>query len=553
MPKPVSDLRTTNSPLDVHKYSNIQGLQEQAQKHWGLRRLQPFFPSIEKLFKLDVRLPHHYGIKTAVPIQTITGESSVFAGGIETPIHLKKTMLYSAYRVMHGEYAGTGLPNVGDVATEPLRIQSPYNAGYVGSLASIVLSESASQHFPRVYGVFSGVAERHVLDISDDYEDLCERPWFSQNIGHFFELRLRKPEVPVLQFADYPSENTIDLGATELEPITPIVPTNYDADDEGQGHDHGHGHEHDHEDSGDVDSTDDCSTDYIFNVRSCSDSESESENDEEDDECGSNGFSEPEEDEAFAHAIFKDAPIQVTVMEKCEGTMYKLFKENPELPKRCAWMAQVIFALTFAQRTFGFVHNDLHIMNVMYVPTDKEYFYYGVGGKTYRVPTYGKLIKIIDFDRATFSVKLPKMKESKFFMSDQFHQEEEAGGQYNIAPFYNPKYSEVKPNPSFDLVRLATSMFWDCFPNGVSDDYTGNPLYTMFIQWLTLPDGRSILFKDVAGGDLSERYRGFQLYKAIARYCRDTAVPRKQIEKFGTPYLFEGKPPAGESSLFIEP
>jgi hypothetical protein len=553
MPKPVSDLRTTNSPLDVHKYSNIQGLQEQAQKHWGLRRLQPFFPSIEKLFKLDVRLPHHYGIKTVVPIQTITGESSVYAGGSETPVHLKKTMLYSAYRVMHGEYAGTGLPNVGEVATEPLRIQSPYNAGYVGSLASLVLSESVCAHFPRVYGVFSGVAERHVLDISDDYEDLCDRPWFSQNIGHFFELRLRKPEVPVLQFADCPSED-IDLGATELEPIptpssiVPIIPSNYDADDEGQGH------EHEHEDSGDLESTDDCSTDYIFNVRSCSDSDnSESDDDDNDDEESADGFSEPEEDEAFAHAIFKDAPIQVTVMEKCEGTMYKLFKENPELHKRCAWMAQVIFALTFAQRTFGFVHNDLHIMNVMYVPTDKEYFYYGVGGKTYRVPTYGKLIKIIDFDRATFSVKLPKMKESKFFMSDQFHQEEEAGGQYNIAPYYNGKYPEVKPNPSFDLVRLATSMFFDCFPHGPSEEYKGNPLYTMLMSWLTLPDGRSILFKNAAEGDISERYRGFQLYKAIARYCRDTAVPRKQIEKFGTPYLFEGKPPAGESTLFIEP
>jgi hypothetical protein len=554
MPKPVSDLRTTNSPLDVHKYSNIQGLQEQAQKHWGLRRLQPFFPSIEKLFKLDVRLPHHYGIKTVIPIQTITGESSVYAGGSETPVHLKKTMLYSAYRVMHGEYAGTGLPNVGEVATEPLRIQSPYNAGYVGSLASLVLSESACAHFPRVYGVFSGVAERHVLDISDDYEDLCDRPWFSQNIGHFFELRLRKPEVPVLQFAEYPSED-IDLGATELEPImspsttTPIIPANYDADDEGQGR------EHDHDDSGDLESTDDCSTDYIFNVRSCSesDSDSDSESDDDNDEEGADGFSEPEEDEAFAHAIFKDAPIQVTVMEKCEGTMYKLFKENPELHKRCAWMAQVIFALTFAQRTFAFVHNDLHIMNVMYVPTDREYFYYGVGGKTYRVPTYGKLIKIIDFDRATFSVKLPKMKESKFFMSDQFHQEEEAGGQYNIAPYYNAKYPEVKPNPSFDLVRLATSMFFDCFPYGPSEEYNGNPLYTMLMSWLTLPDGRSILFKNAAEGDLSERYRGFQLYKAIARYCRDTAVPRKQIEKFGTPYLFEGKPPAGESTLFIDP
>jgi hypothetical protein len=555
MPKPVSDLRTTNIPLDVHKYSNIHGLQEQAQKHWGLRRLQPFFPSIEKLFKLDVRLPHQYGIKTTTPIQTITGESSVYTSGKETPVHLKKTMLYSAYRVMHGEYAGTGLPNTEEVAAEPLRIQSPYNAAYVGSLASLILSESECAHFPRVYGVFSGVAERHVLDISDDYEDLCDRPWFSQNIGHFFELRLKKPEVPVLQFADVPTDD-IDLGATELEPIAtnvpPIIPTTYTDIESAEDAEMEDGDE----------STDSCSTDYIFKIRSCSDSSSsdddddDSDGDDDDEENevrGSGEFSEPEEEEEFAHAIFKDAPIQVTVMEKCEGTFYKLFKENHEIEKRCAWLAQVIFALAYAQRTFGFVHNDLHLMNVMYVPTDKEYFYYAIGGKTYRVPTYGKLVKIIDFDRATFSVKLPKMKESKFFMSDQFHQEEEAGGQYNISPFYNSKYPEVKPNPSFDLVRLATSMFWDCFPSGPDDSYSYNPIFRMFMSWLTLPDGKSILFRDAENGDFSERYRGFQLYKAIARYCRDTAVPRKQIEKFGTPYLFEGKPPTGESILFIEP
>ena len=541
MPKPIPDLRTSNIPLDVQKISNIQGLQEQAQKHWGLRRLQPYFPSIEKLFKLDsVRLPHQYGIKTSIPIQTITGETTVYAGGLEIPVHLKKTMLNSSYRVMHGDYAGTGLPNTNEVASEPLRIQSPYNAAYVGSLASLILSESGCPHFPKVYGVFSGVAERHVLDISDDYEDLCDRPWFSQNIGHFFELRLKKPEVPILQLSDVPSSEEIDLGIEDLTPVPGVSTTTmaYDADDE----------ETELEDE-DIESTDGCSTDYVFDIRSCSEN---SEDEEDDDEEDGDGFSQPEEDEAFAHAIFKDAPIQVTVMETCSGTLYKLFKENPELNKRCAWMAQVIFALAYAQRTFGLVHNDLHIMNVMYIPTEKEYFYYAIGGKTYRVPTYGKLIKIIDFDRATFSVKLPKMKESKFFMSDQFHQDEEAGGQYNISPFYNPKYPEVKPNPSFDLVRLATSMFWDCFPEGPVEKYNGNPLYEMFMQWLTLPDGRSILFKNIPFGDFSERYRGFQLYKAIARYCRDTAVPRKQIEKFGSPYLFEGKPPSGETLIFIE-
>jgi hypothetical protein len=550
MPKPTPDLRTSNIHLDVHRWSNLQGLQEQAQKAWGLRRIQPYFPSIQKLFKLEnVRMPYHYGLKLRFPIQTIS-ENTVYVGGTETPVHLKKTMLYSPYRVMHGEYAGTGLPNTEDVAGEPLRIQSPYNAAYVGSLASMVLSESGCVHFPTVYGVFSGISERHTIDISDDYEDLCDRPWFSQNIGHFFELRLRKPEVPVLQFADVTPE-VIDLGAVDIEPVAVTTPSPAGAPAV-----LGMGYDGDTEDTPEeMAESDSGSTDYIFNVHSCG-SDSESDDDDDDDsesESGSDegGFSEDETYEGFAHAVFKDAPIQITVMEKCAGTMYALFKENPETEKRCAWMAQVIFALAYAQRTFAFVHNDLHVMNVMYVPTSSEFFYYNVGGRNYRVPTFGKLIKIIDFDRASFSVKVPKMKESKFFMSDQFHQDEEAGGQYNLAPFYNPKYAEIKPNPSFDLVRLATSMFWDCFPNGPDEQYMSNPIFKMFMTWLTLPDGKSILFRDQEKGDFSERYRGFNLYKAIARYCRDTAVPRKQIEKFGSPYFID-KVPRGESCLVIE-
>lgn len=541
MPKPVPDLRTSNVQLDVQKWTNLQGLQEQAREHWGLRRIQPYFPSIQKLFKLEnVRMPYHYGIKIQSPIQTITSDG-VYVGGQKVSVHLKKTMLNSPYRTMHGEFAGTGLPNTEDVGT--LRVQSPYNAAYVGSLASILLSESVCQHFPKVYGVFSGIEERHVLDISDDYEDLCDRPWFSQNIGHFFDLRLRKPENPVIHLSE--PENNIDLGAVDIEPVsTPVIPASviggYEADVETDG-------------SPEDEIADDCSTDYIFNVHSCSSSSSSSseDSDGDEDEEDDSGFSEDETDEPFAHAIFKDAPVQVTVMEKCEGTFYQLFKENADTEKRCAWIAQVIFALTFAQRTIAFVHNDLHLMNVMYVPTASEFFYYNVGGKNYRVPTFGKLIKIIDFDRGSFSVKVPKMKDSKFFMSDQFDQEEEAGGQYNIAPFYNPKYPEIKPNPSFDLVRLATSMFWDCFPLGPDNEYSSNPIFKMFMAWLTLPDGKSILFRDPGNGDFSERYRGFNLYKAIARYCRDTAVPRKQIEKFGSPYIID-KVPRGESCLVIE-
>ena len=537
--KHLPDLRTSNVPIEVQKQTNLQGLQEQAYAHWGFRRIQPFFPCIQKLFKMEtVRTPYSFGLKSRYGIQTISAPDRVFSAGVEQKIHLKKSMLFSPYNVMRGDYAGTGLPNSEDVKNS--RIQSPHNSAYVGSLATLLLSETGCQHFPRVYGVFSAIAEKNVVDISYDYEDLCDRSWFSQNIGHFFELKIKTPEK--IEMED--SDEIVDLGVEDLPPLAvsasatgtapeaePFISDGEDDDEDSD------------EDEGSYDSS--CSTDYCFEIRSCS-SSGTTEPDEE-------PFGDPEDEEGFAHAVFKDAPVQVTVMEQCDGTMYKLFKENPETEKRCAWIAQVIFALSFAQRTFGLVHNDLHVMNVMYVSTDKEYFYYTMGGKkSYRVPTYGKLMKIIDFDRATFSVKLPKLREAKFFMSDQFHPDEEAGGQYNVEPFYNPKYPEVKPNASFDLVRLASSVFWDCFPHGVSDEYASNPMYKMFMQWLTLPDGTSVLFRNAREGDKHERYGGFQLYKAIARWSRD-AVPRKQIEAFGGPYVFEGKVPAGEDCLFIEP
>jgi hypothetical protein len=189
----------------------------------------------------------------------------------------------------------------------------------------------------------------------------------------------------------------------------------------------------------------------------------------------------------------------------------------------------------------------------MYVDTPLEYLYYNVGGKQYRIPTFGKLLKIIDFDRASFSVRLPGMREPRFFLSNQFDTTEEAGGQYNVKPFFTSSFVEIKPNASFDLVRLATSMFWDCFPNGpLHEEYTADSLFTMLMNWMTLPDGSSILFRNLSKNDVHDRYRGFHLYKAIARYCKGTAVPRQQVDKLAGEYVWAGKIPSGETCLCIE-
>uniref|UniRef100_A0A6C0I8F5 Protein kinase domain-containing protein n=1 Tax=viral metagenome TaxID=1070528 RepID=A0A6C0I8F5_9ZZZZ len=530
-----SELRTSVVPLDVQKVSNMQGLKEQAEQHWDLKRIQAFFPSLEELFKMDsIRSPYNYGLKVRNPIQTISGPSSVYIGGIQHHIHKKVTMILPSYRIMRGDFGTSGLPcEKESSAQEYKRIHSIHNAAYVGSLANVLLSESGCVHFPEVYGAFTGIASKHVLDISDDYDDLADRPWFIQNLGHFFDLKLRSfPEdspKPALKTDD----SDILLEVEELEPIQspePIVLPEESSDES--------------EDS-ELESNDQSmSTGYVFGIHTCS--------------TGTNyhadgiGF-EDDEDEVFAEAVFKDVPVQVTIMQRCDGTLYKLLKENTSVQKRIAWIAQIVFSLAYAQRYYGLVHNDLHVNNVMYISTTREYLYYNVGGKQYRVPTYGYIVKIIDFDRATYSVRLAGMRDPRFFMSDHFDVNEEAGGQYNLTPFYNPKFPEFKPNPSFDLVRLATSIFWDCYPKGpFEEEYLADPLFKLLMSWTTLPDGTSVLFRDLAEKDTHERYRGFHLYKAIARYCKNTAIPRIQIDLVATPYLYAERIPVGEPCLIVE-
>ena len=127
-------------------------------------------------------------------------------------------------------------------------------------------------------------------------------------------------------------------------------------------------------------------------------------------------------------------------------------------------------------------------------------------------------------------MRVAGMKQAKMFVSDHFSPIEEAGGQYNIEPFHVQNVDTIKPNPSFDLVRLATSLFWDLFPEGPNhEEYKTNPVFVTLIRWMTLPDGSSVLFGKHE--PKHDRYHGFELYKAITRYCKDTAIPRREIQK----------------------
>ena len=168
---------------------------------------------------------------------------------------------------------------------------------------------------------------------------------------------------------------------------------------------------------------------------------------------------------------------------------------------------QIIMILITYQKIFDFTHNDLHTNNIMYQKTERKFINYKYNNTYYRVPTYGRIYKIIDFGRAIYSFN------GKTICSDSYHPKGDAATQYNFEPYFNDKKPRLKPNKSFDLCRLACSLY-DFFVDDVeNENKIKNPIAKLIIKWTKDDKGRNILYKN--NGE--ERYQDFKLYKMIVR------------------------------------
>jgi len=156
----------------------------------------------------------------------------------------------------------------------------------------------------------------------------------------------------------------------------------------------------------------------------------------------------------------------------------------------------------------------------MYIPTEKQFLYYTFNNITYKVPTYGKIYKIIDFGRAIYKFN------GQLMCSDSFHPKGDAGSQYNCEPYMDENKPRLEPNPSFDLCRLACCLY-DHFVEDIfeaEDIIKTNKLASIINDWLIDDKGRNILYKNSG----EERYPEFKLYKMIARTIHG-AIPSAQL------------------------
>ena len=140
--------------------------------------------------------------------------------------------------------------------------------------------------------------------------------------------------------------------------------------------------------------------------------EDDDEEDDEDDEEEDDDTSDEDEEETINVTISK-FPVQVICMENCENTFDDLILNN-DLTKEEFYSAfmQIIMILITYQQAFNFTHNDLHTNNVMYIQTNKKFIYYCYKKQYYKVPTFGRLFKIIDFGRSIYKFN------GKIFCSD---------------------------------------------------------------------------------------------------------------------------------------
>ncbi len=206
-------------------------------------------------------------------------------------------------------------------------------------------------------------------------------------------------------------------------------------------------------------------------------------------------------------------------MEKCNGTLDELFV-NDEIDETngASMLMQVIMTLLIYQKMFKFTHNDLHTNNIMYVKTDKEYLYYKFDKKLYKVPTYGKIYKLIDFGRGIYRFN------EHIFCSDSFAKDGDAATQYNCEPFFNDKCPRLEPNTSFDLCRLGSSLF--DFVTDIDDKEKNlDDVQKTRRRWWLDDNGKNILYKKNG----QERYPNFKLYKMIARTVHNH-TPESQLE-----------------------
>ena len=538
----------------------------QLNKKIEMSRIQNFIPIYSKFFSLNdknynnINLNHEWYVTKILNKQyqhdyTFHCELKNVLNPefkIDQKIFIKMAPLLEPYKYLFGKYSSydnLNLFNLPSLENENVhsKITDENNSSYVDSFFCYLSSQLLNKHkiinCIDFYGSFLGLKKNYKINIIDDIEYLVESDYFNKNQNKLFKIDdyshlIYKPKLTPIKIIDnedinieledidssISNEFTIKtnleqdelnlLPISESDNISELTESNINLNNTTNTYSSSSScsSRTSHSNSNDFNESD---TSSIIS--------SEEPKDTESDEC-SNSINSSDIEEEMLFVTFNEFPIQLIFLECCDGTLDSLILNNDKLPHEeiFAALMQIIMTLLVYQKTFSLTHNDLHTNNIMYIKTNLKYLYYKYNNKTYKVPTFGKIYKIIDFGRAIYKIN------GSLICSDSFKNGNDAATQYNIEPYFNDEKPRLEPNFSFDLCRLACSMF-DYFVDeidDVKDLSVCEPLVKLITEWCLDDNGVNILYKNTG----VERYPNFKLYKMIARLVHNH-TPEAQLER----------------------
>ena len=551
------------NPMNLkHLEENYESSLEDSHNEYNpfrITKIQNYNPIYNDFFELNdnnyhkIAFNHKYHISTLNEVYNYEDKTT-----LQKPIFIKFGPLLDPIRYMIGKYNISDdkirtLPSLTTTTHDCLpKILDKNNTSYVDNffcfLTSKLLHEHKFSHGLDYYGSFVGLQDKYKMNIMDDLEYLQTSTYFNENVGkHFtcpflnnkvdftnFGSRSNKLKLNISNKTELSDISVLDLDAEELEISVENVESNnvienvYEKTESIKSM----------TSTSSSNSSNNSETNYSTeDEESVKESGSESEEEEgsetgseenshtADDSDSSSEFSKissrddnetSEEEDIFAY--INHFPVHMICLEKCDGTIDELFdKSIITLETGSSAMMQIIMSLIAYQKTFHFTHNDLHTNNIMYVNTEEEFLYYKFNNKTYKVPTYGKMYKIIDFGRGIYKF------QGKTYCSDSFASGGDGHTQYNCEPFMDENKPRIDPNYSFDLCRLGCSIYDFIIDDDENEDEY-DELQKTIVRWCLDDNGKNVLYKK--NGE--ERYPNFKLYKMIARTVHHH-TPQEQL------------------------
>jgi len=424
---------------------------------------------------------------------------------------------------------------------------SAYVDGFFVYLTSCLNEHSNFLHGINYYGSFLSIKNNYEINISDDLDYLTNSDFFIKNKGTLFQVQdyehlYNKENIKKKPIKISSLNSVVSLGPVENithdfeqlldspEEITLIDLTNVNLFEL---------EENRNMKSTTIRTSSTCSSRTSHTLSNLDEEDLLDDNNEtteerkmgDDSSAGSDSWEDEEENDINSEECDEDIiatlpkfPVQVICMEHCEDTFDNLILHNDLSAEE--WLSalmQIIMTLITYQKVYSFTHNDLHTNNVMYVTTTQKFIYYRFNEVVYKVPTFGRLFKIIDFGRSIYKFK------GNIFCSDSFQIGNDAATQYNTEPYFNDKKPRLEPNYSFDLCRLGCSIFDYLVPD-LSElknmKSCKDPVKKIIVEWCLDDTGVNLLYKN--NGD--DRYPEFKLYKMISRFVHNH-TPQAQLER----------------------